>query len=933
MNQTIYPPLSQREIRGAEISKNAAKEGMVLLKNDRQVLPLKPQKIALFGNGAVRTVRGGTGSGDPFNGGISGGGDFFINQSPRYHINVLPALKKAGFEILSEEFLEAQGAAYDDAMKNDISSHMQVFAFPEPLIPEEDIASWSHITDTAIFVLSRNSGEGVDRKLEDDYSLSESEKTNLKLLHMYFHKLILVLNVPGPVAVKDLEEVNPDAILIMGQPGQEAGEAVTEVLTGVTTPSGHLTTTWAREYEDYPSADVFLKEWDESLYTEGIYVGYRYFNTFNKKAGYPFGYGLSYTTFEIGNEEICLKDHSVFVKATVKNTGACSGKEVLQLYVSAPSTELDMPEMELKGYKKTGLLNPGESEDLLIEVPVKDLSSFSEEKTAYILSEGYYIFRLGTSSVNTRPIGALRIFDTAVTKLVYEELPLHKELDVLQGLKGNDRSGEIAGLPVMECLDLPEVEDARSVYQTPCVTTYTTDPDYQAVMPYEKVELLEKKAVTLQDVFSGKASLEELVAQLTDEQLADFACGTGWGVEDDSHPVIGGSSESVPGAAGETTHALEKDFGIPSIVSADGPGGVRLTQHFEAENTETGEMQEVWHHCIAWPVGTLIAQSFDDQVAELVGLGMKEDLKAFNIDLLLGPGINIHRNPLCGRNFEYFSEDPLLAGKMASAITKGVQEGNEAGACIKHYAANNQETNRNANISVVSQRALREIYLEPFRIAVTESQPMTVMTSYNQINGVPAADSRDLCMNLLRGEWGFKGFVMTDWNGGSSTPSISMFAGNDLIMPGGFSRTLNILNAVKSRKPEFDERGEVQKMDNKPFPIYTMLWGTYTPDPEGDIVLTAELGEGHTAEVSDDQILVDKRPIYTEAGTIRELFAGRENFKPFKTPLTTAVASVSSDGKKILYRMKDTFKQSICRGDIQDRAMNILKVIELLKNK
>ncbi|MBQ1378350.1 MAG: glycoside hydrolase family 3 protein, partial [Lachnospiraceae bacterium] len=658
MTTAIYPPLTAREIKGAELSRNAAREGMVLLKNDHEALPLSPGRIALFGNGAVRTVRGGTGSGDPFNGGLSGGGDFFINQSPRYHINILPALKEAGFEILTEELLETHAAAYDDAMQHNITSHMQVFAFPEAVLTEDILAPLSADTDTAVFVLSRNSGEGVDRKLEDDYNLSQIEKDDLKLIRKYFKKVVLVLNVAGPVAVKDLDEASPDAILVMGQAGQEGGIAVTDVLTGTVTPSGKLTTTWAKTYEDYPSSDVFLSDFDTSLYTEGIYVGYRYFRTFGKEAGYPFGYGLSYTSFVLTDLNACIEGVTLKAQARVRNTGSRSGREVVQLYISAPSTELDMPALELKGFKKTGVLAPGETETVTISVPLSALASYSEAASAYILSKGFYIVRLGTSSADTVPAAAIKIDETVKTKLVYEELPLKQELTVMSGLTGKDNADEAASLPLLVPENLPETEDARSPYQKPAVKTYTTDPQYEAVLDYETVVRVDAKPVTLKDVFTGKATYGELLAQLTEEQLADLACGTGWGVEDDANPVIGGSSESVPGAAGETTHALTETFGIPSIVVADGPGGVRLTQQFTAKNLETGEDQTVYHHCIAWPVGTLIAQSFDPEVAYQVGVGMKADLEAFRIDILVGPGINIHRNPLCGRNFEYVSEDP-----------------------------------------------------------------------------------------------------------------------------------------------------------------------------------------------------------------------------------------------------------------------------------
>ena len=807
-NQKIDPPLSERELTGAEISKRAAKEGMVLLKNQNHALPLTPGVIALFGNGAARTVRGGTGSGDPFNGGLSGGGDANVDLSPRYHIQVLPALQRAGFTVLTEQSLIAWGEKYDEAYQNLEDRVMITFSFPEEELAEDAIREYASQTDTAVYVLSRNSGEGNDRKVEDDFDLSATEKQNLALVRQYFSKLILVLNVGGPLSVKDLREADPDAMLLMSQPGQEAGDALAEILTGETSPSGKLTTTWGLTYPDYPSAGTYLSDWDTSLYTEGIYVGYRYFRTFGVETGFPFGYGLSYTEFKTEPLSAGIKENVLAVTLRITNTGTAAGREVAQLYVSAPSTVLDMPYQELRGFQKTRLLEPNEAEELTIRVPVSDLASYSEVKGGYLLSRGYYIVRIGTSSEETTAVAAICVEETVKTVLVDPVMPLRQPLEELTGPMGNDNKEEAAGLPVL-VLDKPVCcEDRRSKLEQELVETYTTDETYQPVLPYERVVLVEKKTCSFEDLLAGRVSPQELIAQCSDEELVSLVCGTGWGVTDDANPVIGASSESVPGAAGETTHILEDTMGVPSMVLADGPGGVRLTQCFEATNLETGEKQQVYHYCIAWPIGTLIAQSFDLGLAKELGEAMNADLRAMGIEVLLGPGVNIHRNPLCGRNFEYFSEDPLLAGEMAVAITLGIQKDDTAAACVKHYALNNQETNRNANNSVAGQRAMRELYLEPFRLAVTKGKVMTLMTSYNKINGVPTADSYDLCTNLARGEWGFDGLIMTDWNGGSSTPSLSMHAGNDLIMPGGFEKGRIIHNAMKKCLPKHETDGK-----------------------------------------------------------------------------------------------------------------------------
>ncbi len=936
MNQTavIFPPLSERELKNAAIAENAAMEGMVLLENRNGALPLsKDQKIAMFGNGAVRTVRGGTGSGDPFNGGLSGGGAFDVDQSPRYHIHILPAMKKAGFEIVNEEMLNAWAEKYDEAKKNAANLVMQSFMFPEEPLTEELLSGIAAETDTAVIVFSRNAGEGHDRTVENDYCFSDTEKKNLELIRKAFPAVILILNVGGPVSTRDVKEADADAVLLMGQSGQEGGSAVTKILLGDVTPSGKLSTTWAGDYCEYPGSDKYLSDPAVSLYEEGIYVGYRYFDTFGRTAGYPFGYGLSYTDFDVKPLDAGMDGQIVRVDVKVTNTGNFAGKEVVQLYVSAPSTELDMPYQELRGFEKTKLLMPGETEILQIRADLRALSSYSFNESAYILSRGYYILRAGTSSVDTVPVAAIRIPETVKTILVNHVLPLRRELAEKTGLQGDDLSKEAEGLPVLAPEKLPELWDRRSPYADEHVTTYTFDPSYQPVMPYEEVKVLPQQSGTYQDLLDGRISVEAFLAQLTEEQLSDFVCGTGWGVADDASPIVGGSSESVPGAAGETTHQLEEKYGVPSIVLADGPGGVRVTQEFTATNVETGEKQTVYHYAIAWPVGTTLAQSFNRETLWEVGLGIDADIRSMNVAVILGPGVNIHRNPLCGRNFEYFSEDPYLAGEMAAAITLGIQNGNTGAANIKHYAANNQETNRHANDSVVSERALREIYLEPFRKSVEQGHAMTFMTSYNLINGVPTADSYDLCINLPRGEWGFDGMIMTDWNGGSSTPRISMHAGNDMIMPGGPMRAMNILTALKKKEPEFDARGQVQAIKLVPFrEVYSLKWNAFEPAKDGGARVQAVLGEGYRAEVSEDgRILVDGRPLYLSTGTMFEAFRDPEHFRSFRDEVTTEDAEVSADGKVLTYKVRDVFTQTICIGDVQARAAAILRTIMKLR--
>jgi len=928
-NNTLYPPLSKREIEGAAISKKAAKDGMVLLYNRNQTLPLTPGPICLFGNGAARTIRGGTGSGDPFNGGLTGGGDANVDLSPRYHIQLLPAMKKAGFVVATENLLLDIGKRFDEGLRSMTERVMATFMLAEESVSEKDAKSYAKFTDTAVYVISRNSGEGNDRKVENDFNLSNVEKENLAVLRKIFSRLVLLLNVGGPISVQDLQNADADAILLMGQGGQECAEATVEVLTGETTPSGKLSTTWARNYADYPSASTFLTDRDTSLYSEGIYVGYRYFPTFGKTPGFAFGYGLSYTTFDWKCTGVGIENNLLRASVEVRNTGNAAGKEVIQLYVSAPSTELDMPYAELRGFEKTELLQPGQKQVLEITVPLTQLASFSEKESAFILSKGYYIARMGNASDNTAAVAAIEVADTRKTVLVNPAMPLKQDLPEMTGIRGKDNSEEAANLPVLRPDGEIPCEDRRSWFSDHKVTTYTSDPSYRASLPYEMVSLEEEKRYSYKDLKAGKVSPETFVSQFTEEELSTFVCGSGWGVEDDSNPIIGANSESVPGAAGETTHALAEKYAVPSLILADGPGGVRISQKFEATNVDTGKKQTVYHYCIAWPIGTHLAQSFDRALVREVGEGMNADLRAMNIDILLGPGVNIHRNPLCGRNFEYFSEDPLLAGEMAAAVTLGIQKDNTAAACVKHYALNNQETNRHANNSVAGERAIREIYLEPFRIAVMKGKAMSLMTSYNLVNGVPTADDYDLCTNLARGEWGFEGLIMTDWNGGSSTPSKSMHAGNDLITPGGFEKSIEILTHMKKVEPEFDPNGQVKRYRiGIPFAeVYIMLWHDYEPSVDGDKEIRANLEDGFIAQEKDGLILVNGEKIYYEASPIFDAFRLRDQYQPMKSPVDTKIAYLENNGKTIVYRVHDHFHQTICKGDVQRCAVNILKVM------
>ena len=936
---------SEREIQNAEKAYLAATQGMVLLKNKNGALPLeKTGVIALFGLGAARTVRGGTGSGDVFNGGLNGGGKENVDLSPRYNINVLTAFENAGYTIPTAKLLQEYGKK-SDAQKalQPVNIIGEAFAYPEQELTEELLATYAESTGTAVYVISRNAGEGADRHMlrsvtidgKDveigDYLLCKREIENLRLIKAAFKTTVVVLNVGGPVDATAILEAEIDAVLLMGQAGQEGGRAVVDVLNGTVNPSGKLTDTWAEKYADYPASATFGDNdgnTELEKYEEGIYVGYRYFDSFDIEPVFEFGYGLSYTEFDINSGGARLDGDTLKLKVIVKNTGGTAGREVVQVYCSAPESEMDMPTRELVAFKKTDEIPAGAKQELEFTINIRDLASFDELGSAYILSAGDYVFSVGCSSRENKPAFALRVPETVVTERVYVQYPPEEKLREIRP----DDAKRVNAPANIFTIELPEgtIEaiDSCSPYFAGAVTTYATDSGYTAIKPYETVIFTEKRDIKLLDVMEGRATIEELAAQMSVSQLANLVCGTGWGIEDEKNPIIGGGSESVPGAAGETTHILRETFGIPDMIVADGPAGVRVTQEFEATDVRTGEKVTNHHYCTAWPVGTVLAQSFDEAVLEMVGEGIGLELQELGISIILGPGMNIHRDPLCGRNFEYFSEDPLLTGKMAAAITRGTQSLPGVGTCLKHYAANNQEANRNGVDTWINQRAFREIYLKGFEIAVKESQPMSIMTSYNLVNRVETAHSYDLCTDIARGEWGFKGLIMTDWNGGVSACYKGVHAGNDLVMPGGAVRVDDIIIAIAPREPEFDECGQVVMF--KPdamFPTYNSKWNSFTPSTAGEDWVTAVIAEGHTAAVVDGHILVDGKPVYTVARSFNDLLAEGASFRQFDAPATTENAKLSDDGRSISYRGTMRSEPEICLGELQRCAANIIRVI------
>lgn len=803
--------------------RHLAGECMVLLENDG-VLPFsdKIKKIALYGTGARHTVKGGTGSGD-------------VNV--RKTVSIARGLEEAGFEIVTEDWLDRYDRDLEEAQKTylkklkDMSDETgepsvilgfkHPFQEPEqPIVEETDIKE----ADAAIYVLARNSGEGKDRRAEKgDYYLSDRELQNIRFMTENYSNCVVLLNTGGVIDLTELRKISGvQAILLTGQTGNMGGHAVVDVLMAKTVPSGKLTDTWAKSYDDYPSSRTFSyrdDNLDDEYYSDGIYVGYRYFDTFGIMPLYCFGYGKGYTDFSLVTKEVTADEKLVKVEVEVTNIGKVyPGREVVQVYYSAPDGVMEKPTQELAGFAKTKLLMPGEKEVVTVTFATEDMASYDSYDAAWVMEEGEYTIRVGNSSRTTEVAAIIDLDETVQTVLLKNVM------------KDKEFVKEIHHMVPIFDLELDDTPFMRPIL-------IYAENFKKKIMEYEVIRTtLEDKRpdeiLTLEDVKKGAASLEELVAQLTVEEMADLCVGTER-LEEGGN-VIGSSSACVPGAAGDTTSALIEKRKIPNLILADGPAGLRLQTHFktdkEGNKLPGGEQfgmeiapfakeqpegaQDYYQYCTAIPIATTLAQSWDVDLIKRMGEIVGEEMEQFHIHLWLAPGMNIHRNPLCGRNFEYYSEDPLLTGLCAAADTKGVQSYKGHGTTIKHFAANNQEDNRMFTNAHISERALREIYLKGFEIAVKTAQPYAIMTSYNLINGTHAANHYDMLQNVARDEWGFEGFIMTDWYTSQDTTALGMVsesgkysysdgvqcikAGNDLQMPGCRKNVEDIVDGVKN---------------------------------------------------------------------------------------------------------------------------------------
>lgn len=777
---------SQRERDHRILARRAAADGMVLLKNDG-VLPLENKSIALYGVGAKMTVKGGSGSGD---------------VEERYSVSIEQGLLNGGYSIVHPLWLnrfDAKFKADTESWRQSVEEkikgygptrtmemfdiiHASPLAYPaaNPVFEDE----LTEETDTAIYVVARQVGEGGDRRAQKgDYLLSDVEVESIKLLASAYKNFLLVINCGSTMDLSVLDECNIGAVLYYSQGGMEGGNAFADIVSGIVTPSAKLTDTWALQYSDYPSADTYSYlngDLSYNNYYEGIYVGYRWFDATKKRVRYPFGFGLSYTDFSYAVEKVEADGSVVTVTVAVTNVGdTYGGKEVLQLYLAKPNARLDHEENGLVAFAKTRLLKPQEKDRVQLTFDMAEQGSFHKNRSAFLLEEGEYGLYVGTDCRKTDLAGVLVLKEEVVLEQTEHILPQKVEFEEYKLYR------------------IAEKYDA-SVSRYPLETTAFETKTHSYAVP-EVCEAEKEK---------------RLLDSLSEKQLIDLCVGGGYS----SKGYI-----NVPGVVGTTSVNLLKK-GIPNITLSDGPAGLRVMQAGAVQKSglvlypeglpkewNWGYLKHlapfvrstrgrlVYHYMSAFPCETAQAQSWDIELVEEIGRAIGVEMKEIGVAVWLAPGMNLHRNPLCGRNFEYYSEDPVLTGMMAAAITKGVQSVKGCYVTVKHFCCNSQEENRDYMSSNISERALREMYLRAFRIVIEQAKPGTVMTSYNMVNSVYTPNSYDLCTKVLRNEWGFEGVVMSDWN---STDKCShpeaIDAGNDLIMPGNAPVRKALVEGLKS---------------------------------------------------------------------------------------------------------------------------------------
>ncbi len=712
------------------LSRRVAGEGMVLLKNENHTLPLrKGSKVALFGRASVDYVKGGGGSGD---------------VTVAYVKNMCQAMQEKEEEGKVVVYKPLSDFYQEDVARQKEQEKLLPGRTTEPELPQELLEEAAKECDIAILSICRYSEEASDRKAEPndgDYYLSLEEQKLVEQVLSRFEKTVVVFNVSGMVDTTWFcQEEKIPSVLLGWQGGMEGAPAQADILCGDVNPSGKLTDTLARSFDDYPSSCNIRESEDYVCYTDDVFVGYRYFETIPgavEKVNYPFGFGLSYTEFSVQCGQVQETDGVLNLEVRVTNIGDVPGKEVVQVYNGSPVSWLDTPRLQLRAFKKTSLLLPGASETLHLSFAVSELASYDETTASYIIPAGAYEIFVGNSIRSLKKAYELNVSENKLicqleNRCVPKKLPCRMKAD-----------GSYEQLVMSEYEELHDTSDfPERIHWS---AEHILPDNYGVKRP--------KDAPSLLKVVEGTMTLEDFLQSLSDDELITLLGGK---------PNRG--MANVRGLGG-----LDH-LGIPAVMTVDGPAGVRIKEVCGVKTT-------------AWPAATLLACTWDVDLVYQVGVAGAREAKEMNFGMWLTPAVNIHRTPLCGRNFEYYSEDPLISGKIGAAMIRGIQSQNIS-ACVKHFCANNTQMNVKYTDSRLSERALREIYLKPFKIVVEESDIWVVMTAYNQMNGRYTSENRELIMEILRGEWGYDGLVISDWDN-MAEPYREILAGNNLRMPYG----------------------------------------------------------------------------------------------------------------------------------------------------
>ena len=716
------------------LARIAAAEGIVLLKNENNALPLKKgSSVALLGKASADYVSAGGGSG---------------SVTSEYVHNICDGME--------EKQREGKVTVFSPLCELYRKSVYEQYEIPrwmgqtlQPEFPEELFRKAAECCDIAVISICRRTWESTDIDLSKEnceYYINNYEKRMIDFATENFKKVIVVLNIHGVIDFSYLtSHTGIDAIVVCWNGGMEGGMALADVLCGDACPSGRLVDTIVKSIEDYPSHESFLESEDYVEYTDDIYVGYRYFETIPEayqKVIYPFGYGLSYTSFKTEIQSAFIENDVINVKASVTNIGDVAGKEVVQLYISAPQGRLGKPSKELKAFAKTELLEPNQCSEIELNVDVNDIASYDEDKAAYILEEGIYSIYVGKNVRENDKVLEFEIFEDRITKQLKNRM-VPKKLSRRMLSDGTYKELETSEYaPLYDTSDWPEKEGWF----------------FNHIRPDMAGTKIPEGRILLSDVADGKNTLEEFTAQLSESDLIE---------------LVGGR----PNRGVADTYGIGdlEEYGVPSMMTADGPGGLRIKKEYKITTT-------------AWPTATALACTWNTEILYEVGRAAALEVKENNMGMWLAPALNIHRHPLCGRNFEYYSEDPYLSGVFAASMVEGIQSRNIS-ACVKHFCCNNKENGRGKSDSIVSERALREIYLKGFEIAIKTSKPWALMTSYNKVNGYYASEQSELLEGILRAEWGFDGLVITDWVNGAEHYR-ELLAGNDVRMPVGSGKRM-----------------------------------------------------------------------------------------------------------------------------------------------